>query len=217
MIKKYKDFINEKLSVFGDMKNLAGKFLHSTSDDAKKPVELFLNQLNNSKDIDLMKKQFLNYLKSHNESLKTSLKDTDDIENIKNITKDNLSTIYISLKSIITFINDKEQTISNIFKESNENIKKLFTDDEKVFDKNINSFNELLISDLAKPLNINTDKGEKDDELNDILIDVDKDLNNDKNDVKSKEIDEKIIKLKDNILKWFQYNIYQTIKNKMDL
>ncbi|MDY0270437.1 hypothetical protein [Trichloromonas sp.] len=200
------------------MKNLAGKFLYSTSGDTKKSVELFINKLNNSKDIDNMEKIFLNYLKNNNQTLKELLKETDNIEDIKNIFKDNLSFIYISLKSFISFINKKEYNISNVFKDSNNsNIKRLFVDDEKVFNKNINGFVDLFILDLSKSLNLNTNKGQKDEELDNIISNVDKDLLNDINDIKTIEIEEDLIKLKSNILNWFNINIINKIINNLKL
>jgi hypothetical protein len=218
MILNYNKFISEKLSIFGEMKNLAGKFLYSTSGDTKKSVELFINKLNNSKDIDNMEKIFLNYLKNNNQTLKELLKETDNIEDIKNIFKDNLSFIYISLKSFISFINKKEYNISNVFKDSNNsNIKRLFVDDEKVFNKNINGFVDLFILDLSKSLNLNTNKGQKDEELDNIISNVDKDLLNDINDIKTIEIEEDLIKLKSNILNWFNINIINKIINNLKL
>jgi len=215
MIKKYQDFINEKLSIFGEMKNLSSKFLHSTSEEIKKSVELFINKLNNSTDVDDIKNNLLKQLNNNIEILKKSIKEKNNIEEITEIIKDILSSIYISLKSTISFINNDEYTINNIFIDSNNNIKKIFDDDEKIFDKNIEQFTLLLIEDMTNKFNIN--KGEKDEELDTILQDVDNELSNEINDKKTEEIDENIIKVKDSLINWINLNIINKIKNKMKL
>lgn len=215
MIKKYQDFINEKLSIFGEMKNLSGKFLYSTSDEVKKSVELFINKLNNSTDVDGIKNNLSRQLNNNIEILKNSIKEKNNIEEIKEIIKDILSSIYISLKSTISFIDNDEYTINDIFIDSNNNIKKIFNDDEKIFDKNIEQFTILLVEDMSNKFNIN--KGEKDDELDTILQDVDSELSNEISDKKTDEIDENIIKLKDSLINWINLNIINKIKNKMKL
>lgn len=215
MIKKYQDFINEKLSIFGEMKNLSGKFLYSTSDEVKKSVELFINKLNNSTDVDGIKNNLSRQLNNNIEILKNSIKEKNNIEEIKEIIKDILSSIYISLKSTISFIDNDEYTINDIFIDSNNNIKKIFNDDEKIFDKNIEQFTILLVEDMSNKFNMN--KGEKDDELDTILQDVDSELSNEISDKKTDEIDENIIKLKDSLINWINLNIINKIKNKMNL
>lgn len=215
MIKKYQDFINEKLSIFGEMKNLSGKFLYSTSDEVKKSVELFINKLNNSTDVDGIKNNLSRQLNNNIEILKNSIKEKNNIEEIKEIIKDILSSIYISLKSTISFIDNDEYTINDIFIDSNNNIKKIFNDDEKIFDKNIEQFTILLVEDMSNKFNMN--KGEKDDELDTILQDVDSELSNEISDKKTDEIDENIIKLKDSLINWINLNIINKIKNKMKL
>ncbi|MFA5586841.1 MAG: hypothetical protein WDA02_10000 [Saccharofermentanales bacterium] len=197
------------------MKNLSSKFLHSTSEEIKKSVELFINKLNNSTDVDDIKNNLLKQLNNNIEILKKSIKEKNNIEEITEIIKDILSSIYISLKSTISFINNDEYTINNIFIDSNNNIKKIFDDDEKIFDKNIEQFTLLLIEDMTNKFNIN--KGEKDEELDTILQDVDNELSNEINDKKTEEIDENIIKVKDSLINWINLNIINKIKNKMKL
>ena len=215
MIKKYDIFIYEKLNLISDIKNLAGKFLIS-DDQNTKNVTLLINQLNNSKDINGMKVVFLTYLIKYSENLKKLVTDTDDIDEIKTIVKDNLSSLYMALKSTIDFINggkekgDDSLKISDIFKESKENIKKLFQDDIKIFNRYVGGFTDLFIDGLVKSFNVETDNTQ----MSKIIKDTDEILQTQTDDTQEKEIDENLLKLKNTILNWFNNDIYKLLNNQ---
>jgi len=119
LVNNYNNFINEKLSIFGELKNLFSKMLINTSDEIKKPIDELLNKFNTTYKPDDFKKHLTTYLKIQSDNMTKTLNDSNNISNIIKITNDNLIGIYCSLDIFTRSMNDDNYTFEKIFEESN--------------------------------------------------------------------------------------------------
>lgn len=152
---KYNDFIkiNEEIDVMGSLKNLFLSFLKNVPDDIKKPISELTNKLGKTKDTEQMKKLEIDYLKGHEITLKKSLSECKDTNDVIKTTKDNLTAIYASVDAFVKNFNDDTKfSFETIFnKSNNQNIKKLFVKDEKQFNKMVEPFVLELVVVQSKP------------------------------------------------------------------
>ena len=160
-----------------------------------------------------------------------TLNDSNNISNIIKITNDNLIGIYCSLDIFTRSMNDDNYTFEKIFEESNnERVKKLFVLDEKFFIKNVELFSVELIIELSKSLGINKDDiykqwqeyKSKNENINYNIYNynqfiIEQEQNDQQNDQQKeqeqKEIQENLVKLKTNIIKWFDIFLYKILKD----
>lgn len=231
VVSNYNNFINEKLSIFGELKNLFSKMLINTSDDVKKPIDDLLNKFNTTYKPDDFKRHLTTYLKIQSDNMTKTLNDSNNISNIIKITNDNLIGIYCSLDIFTRSMNDDNYTFEKIFEESNnERVKKLFVLDEKFFIKNVELFSVELIIELSKSLGINKDDiykqwqeyKSKNENINYNIYNynqfiIEQEQNDQQNDQQKeqeqKEIQENLVKLKTNIIKWFDIFLYKILKD----
>lgn len=231
IVNNYYNFVNEKLSIFGELKILFSKMLINTSDDIKKSINDLLNKFNTTYNPNEFKKYLTTYLKIQSDNMIKTLNDCNTISSVIKITIENLLSIYCSLDIFTRSMNDDNFTFEKIFKESNnEKIKKLFISDEKIFMKNIEIFSIELIIELSKSLGFNKNdiynewnqykmKNENSNYLYDfkqfILEQEQQFIKNDEQENKNQqqEIQENLVKLKTDILKWFNIYLYKIFKD----
>lgn len=248
MITKYDKFVNEELKdVFGEdintnkgllgtFKNMFGKLLQNVSDELKKPVEELTKKLDKSKKKENTIKYINDYLRTHNETLTNSLKDTNDIKGIYDIVKDNLTSVYTAINAGLKSLGEK-YTFEEMFGDSPKQIQKLFNKNEKNFNKNVENFTQDLLISLGKQHKISKENimdalEESQNESNNLIKEADE--NNPSPEEQEKEIkdavdkeesteestedkqkDQNITNFKDSIIKWFQNFIYKNIQNDL--
>ena len=84
VVSNYNNFINEKLSIFGELKNLFSKMLINTSDDVKKPIDDLLNKFNTTYKPDDFKRHLTTYLKIQSDNMTKTLNDSNNISRVCN-------------------------------------------------------------------------------------------------------------------------------------
>lgn len=152
MMKNYNQFVDDKLNenLWSSLKNLFGKLLQGVSDEIKKPVDELNNKLSKTKDPKQIQTIIANYLKVHNNTLTTQMKNAKDLPTLKKIVKDNLNGIYASITAVSQTLGADKFSFSEIFADSPAEMKKLFDQDSKKFNKNLDNYVNNLIITTAK-------------------------------------------------------------------
>ena len=151
-MKNYNQFVDDKLNenLWSSLKNLFGKLLQGVSDEIKKPVDELNNKLSKTKDPKQIQTIIANYLKVHNNTLTTQMKNAKDLPTLKKIVKDNLNGIYASITAVSQTLGADKFSFSEIFADSPAEMKKLFDQDSKKFNKNLDNYVNNLIITTAK-------------------------------------------------------------------
>lgn len=242
MITNYNKFVNEEMNegLYTSLKNMFMKLMKNVSDELKKPVEELTKKLDKSKDIKFSKKLLNDYLRIHNEDLKTSLDNSDTLNKIITSVKDNLTAIYAALDASTKSLGEN-YTFEQMFGDSPGNIQKLFNDNEKKFNKNVAIFSDNLVLSLGKQFHIDknslsespiqenklyeeadpndTNTNLSPDQQTDAIENATSDENTQENKPEekpevqeNKEEDQNLINLKGAIIKWFQNFIYKPVE-----
>lgn len=155
MITNYNKFVNEEMNegLFTSLKNMFLKLMKNVSDELKKPVDELTKKLDNSKNIKYSKKLLNDYLRIHNENLKTTLDNSDTPNKIVKSVEDNLIVIYGALDASTKSLGEN-YTFEQMFGDSPGNIQKLFDNNEKKFNKNVKGFSKNLVLSLGKQFGI---------------------------------------------------------------
>lgn len=215
MIIQYKKFINilNEKQDWINIKNSLNKLLYDVDDNIKNNVNIFIDKLikDNGKNT---KKISIEYFKSQEQDIKKILEETNNLEELKTQIINILKMVYSSLISILNMI-DNDLNIEDIFTNSDNNIKKLFVINEKIFDKNIQSFSINLISEFSDRYNFKKEDVYK--QLSDEKILPNDEQKKEISDAIGEEIDDKndtnLEGLKTEIINWFLQVIYKNIYN----
>jgi hypothetical protein len=173
-MKTYKSFvdnkiisqpINEEIGLFDAIKNLFSKLLGSISEELKKPVMDLTNKLDKTKNADEMKKIITDYLKIHRDGLAKFMNEADSLSTLVKATNDNLTAIYACIDTSIKHLGDQKYSFDEMFKNAPQGLKKLFSGDEKNFNKNVGVFGKQLVTDIGKQFKITSQEIETDIEL----------------------------------------------------
>jgi hypothetical protein len=165
---KYNDFvkINEE-GVFDALKGLFNQMFKNMSDEIKKPIEDLTSKLDKTKKPEEMKKIITDYLKIHREGLVKSVNESDSLKTLVTSVNENLTAIYACIDSSIKHLGEQKYSFEELFKNSPEGVKKLFSKDEKGFNKRVDEFSKQLVIDTGKQFKIT-----KEDVLNDFIKEV---------------------------------------------
>lgn len=160
---KYTEFVKlNEAGVFDALKNLFLTMFKNMSDEIKKPIENLTAKLDTTKKPEEMKKMIDDYLKIHRQTLVSSLDKADSLKTLHNAVKDNLTAIYACVDSSIKHLGDQKYSFTDLFKNSPEGIKKLFSKDEKNFNNNVINFSTQLLTDTGKQFKISKEDIEAD-------------------------------------------------------
>ena len=247
MITNYDKFRDDRLNegLWDSLKSLFGKLLQGVTDEIKKPVDELNNKLSKTKDPKQMEVIMANYLKVHNTTLMTQLKNTKDLSGLKIVVKDNLTGIYAAITASSKTLGKDTFTFSEIFGDSPAGMKTLFDSNETKFKNNLDKFtNDLIVTQAAqfpsysdkkvtleKLKNPEQVKNEADTKkVNDVVqgqggvaqkesVDIKENIKlNEEAD--SKAVDPKVEeadfqKLKDSMKKWFDLAIYKKVNDTL--
>lgn len=218
VLKEEQEFGGNKASknIGGLLKKLLGGLVQNVKDELKKPLNDFNNKISKQKNIDDKIKSIVDYLKIHQDTLNSTLNDVNTLPSLKNTFEDNIRTIYTSIKSSIENINNNNFTFIKIFNDVPNMTKKLFTNGDKQFDKNVDSFTTDLILNFGKQYKFTKDDLEKTEE--DVNSELEQDQINqaEGNETNMKNYTDNLIKLKEDIKKWFGNIIYKNINNSLN-
>jgi len=237
-MKKYNEFINSKLNeefIGGVLKKLLGSLVQNIKDELKKPLEDFSNKLSNEKSTEGMIKIVNMYLTQHKEELNKTLEESTTAPAVVKTVEDNLRTAYASIKASVENFGKEKYTFEEIFKDVPERTKKLFDKNEKNFDKNVNNFSKDLILSFGKAYGLNKEDLEQTPEeakteeeqgkIQSAAPEGDtpegtaptEHLHTDYKDKLFEAIkEEDLVKLKADIIKWFDNTIYKHTTNSLE-
>ena len=158
MITNYNKYVNEELNegLYTSLKNMFLKLMKNVSDELKKPVSELTKKLDSSKNVKYSKKLLNDYLRIHNEKLKSSLDNSNTPNKIVKSVEDNLIVIYSALDTSTKSLGEN-YTFEQMFGDSPGNIQKLFDNNEKKFNKNVKGFSKNLVLSLGKQFGITKD------------------------------------------------------------
>jgi len=231
MVKNYTDFIkmNEAQDEFGGtkaakgigglFKNLLGGLLKDVKDELKKPLEEFNKKLGNQKGfddkIDVANKYFL----QHRDILVNSFTEATTLPTILTTVEDNIRTAYASIGSTIKNLNTDNYTLEKLYGDSPERTKKLFSNDAKLFDKNVEQFSRDLILNLGKPYDITeedldgTPEEAQDQQQKGEIAQAQGETETPQEEAENPK---DLTKLKEAITNWFDATIYKINKKKLE-
>jgi len=91
-----------------------------------------------------------NYLKVHNTTFQTELKNTNNIPDLKKIIIDNLKAIYATITSVSKMLGDDKFSFEKIFTGSNAELIKVMNKDPKIFENKVSGYVDSLILTQSK-------------------------------------------------------------------
>jgi len=199
MVTDFNDFINEGI-ISNFIKKIFNGLIDNIKEDFKKPLEDFTKKVSNTKDAKQMKVIVEDYLKNNYNTLNNTLKTTNTPTGILNTVTDNLKAIYTTILAVNDTIG--HFSFDDIFETAPSSVKKLFNKNVKYFNKNVEQFAINLILKFDKNLT-----------KEDLIKSVDE---TEKGEIQNPDNTKDLTKLKDNIIKWFNYTLYENIKNNLD-
>ena len=238
MIKNYNEFNKMNEGVIGDfVKKVFKGLISDIKEDFKKPLEEFTKKASKTTDPKRMKQIVIDYLKDNYETLNKTMEEVKTLPDIHKTISDNLKAIYGSITAVNDTIGNFE--FEEIFKDvKDKNSIKLFTKGAKYFDKNVKSFTSNLLMKFDSSIDKNKLKEIEKAKTNESLIIEADELsqteqqdaidNTDPNKEENKETQNKqegqeektqetdYSNVKKNIMKWFNYTIYEPVKNNLD-
>jgi len=229
-MKNYNDFVKNKLNeeaefggnkaskgIGGLFKNLLGGLLNDVKDELKKPIEELNKKLGNQKSIDDMAKTVNKYFYDHREKLVTSLEETKTLPGLVENVDDNIRAAYASLGSTIKNFGTDKFTFEELFKDSPERTKKLFSKDTKRFDKNVKQFSTDLVLSLGKPYKVTKEMLEKPKDVAQGEEQQDQIAQAQGKEPQGKTLSpEDFDKVKEAVRNWFDDTIYKNTKKKVE-
>ena len=224
----------------GLLKNLLGGLMKDVKDEFKKPLDDFNKKLNNQKDKDSVIKVVNDYLKTHKAALDKSMEESTTPPALVESIEDNLRTAYASIKATVGNFGNEKYTFEEIFADSPDRTKKLMDKNEKKFDKNVKGFSTDLVLSFGKPYGITkkdlleTPEEAKEQQEQEKIQQAapeegaegpaakapakpNEHLHTNYKDKLFEAISEDdMVKLKEDIVKWFDNTIYRNTKKTLD-
>lgn len=231
MITNYDEYVNNKLNegILSSLKNFFGMLLKNVSDDIKKPIDELTNKLNKAKDLKGVNTYLNEYLKTSNVALIKSIDESKNIVDLTTAVRENIISVYVSMDAANKSQGGNVYKFEDLFKDSSEELKKLFSKKENKFNKSVIEYSKNLVLVQGKPYginnnNINSDESIEDKEITNAQTTDDAQVQEGTNESMLNEADasangtitlEQFVNTKNILKKWFDEKLYKPIRIEM--